>query len=130
MSGLLPKSGEASTYSDYFVGRMTSNGEIYSHEGYTADLLPKSRWYAVSMGTRLRVSYMSRHVVVKINDRGAGKKLKNGTADERRVLDLSRAAMAYLTGKSINQITEVSAGVLQLSNIEIVPPATPLGPVK
>jgi rare lipoprotein A len=130
MSGLLPKSGEASTYSDYFVGRMTSNGEIYSHEGYTAALLPKSRWYAVSMGTRLRVSYLSRQVVVKVNDRGAGKKFKNGKADERRVLDLSRAAMAYLTGRSASQITDESAGVIQLSNIEIVPPATPLGPIR
>jgi len=81
------------------------------------------------MGMRLRVSYLSRHVVVKVNDRGVGEKMSNGQPDEHRVLDLSRAAFAYLTGKSVAEMTDASAGVIQLSNIEIVPPATALGPI-
>ncbi len=103
---------------------------MYTHEGYTAALLPKSRWYIVPMGTILRLTYMSRQVVVKVNDRGSGAKLKDGSPDERRVLDLSRAAMAYLTKTSIGQISDGNAGVIFLSNIEIMSPTTPAGPVR
>lgn len=118
-----PTSGEASTYSDYFKGKRTSNGDIYSHEEYTAALLPKSRWYDLPMGTHLRLTYMGRQVVVKVNDRGAG-------AGINRVLDLSRAAMAYLLGQSVSNITDANAGVIQLKNIEVVSLETKLGPVE
>ncbi len=120
-----PTNGEASTYSDYFVGRRTANGEIYSHEDYTAALLPKSRWYLLPLGTCLKLSCKGLKVVVKVNDRGAGK-IINGIADERRVLDLSRAAMAYLSGKSV---TDSNAGMINLDNICIMSANTPLVPV-
>jgi rare lipoprotein A len=124
-----PTSGEASTYSDYFKGRRTASGDIYSHDEYTAALLPQSRWFALPMGTRLQLIYMGRTVVVKINDRGAGKIVK-GKADEGRVLDLSRAAMAYLKGMSTSSVTDANAGVIYLADIRIMPPGTALGPVK
>lgn len=121
--------GEASTYSDYFKGRRTANGDIYSHDEYTAALLPKSRWFVLPMGTCLQLTYLGRKVVVKVNDRGAGK-IVNGKADERRVLDLSRAAMAYLKGIPTVLINDSNAGVIQLTDIRIVPPDTTPGPVK
>ena len=119
----LPISGQASTYSDYFKGRLTSSGEPYSHAGYTAALLPKERWHAVPLGTLVRLTYNGRVVVVKVNDRGAG----DGTM--ARVLDLSRAAYAYLINRTLDSVTDANAGVIQLSLIEIVPPGTPVGPV-
>jgi rare lipoprotein A len=124
-----PISGEASTYSDYFKGRLTANGDIYSHDAYTAALLPRSHWYSLPMGTRLGLLYMGRTVVVKVNDRGEGK-IVDGKADERRVLDLSRAAMAYLKGMPASSITDSNAGVIQLTDIRIMPQNTALGPVK
>ena len=121
MAGL-PTKGEASTYDDVFVNRRTSNGDIYSHEGYSAALLPKSRWHVVRLGTRVLVGYKQRLVVVKINDRGAG----NGK--ESRVLDLSRAAYAYLIGKAVGDVTRQNASVIQLTSIKLVSPDTNLGP--
>jgi rare lipoprotein A len=129
MSGALPTTGEASTSCDYFVGKPTSSGDSYTHEDYTAALLPRSRWYVVPMGTCFRLTYKSRQVVVKVNDRGKGKTTRKGAADPSRVLDLSRAAMAYLSGRSISHITDSNAGVIQLSTIQVVPPGTTLGPV-
>jgi rare lipoprotein A len=83
----------------------------------------------VPTGTRLQLTCLGRKAVVKVNDRGAGK-IVNGKADERRVLDLSRAAMAYLQGIPTSLITDASAGLIQLTDIRIVPQNTALGPVK
>ncbi len=72
---------------------------------------------------------------MKVNDRGAGKTIKDKatgekiTVDDGRVLDLSRAAYAYLIGKATNTITNANAGVIDLEGILIVPPSTPFGPV-
>ena len=93
------------------------------HEGYTAALLPQARWYVVPMGTLLRVSFNGRSVVVKVNDRGAG----DGSL--HRVLDLSRAAYAYLKGLPVGAVTDRSASVVQLSAITIAPAGTTAGPV-
>ena len=124
----IPISGEASTYSDYFVNRKTSNGDLYDHNKYTAALLPQSRWYDLPMGDYLKLSYNKRQVVVKVNDRGAGK-IVGGVADESRVLDLSRAAYAYLLEKKIADVTDANAGVIQLDLIEKVNKNILLGPV-
>lgn len=118
----LPTKGEASTYSDYFSNRRTASGDVYKHTEYTAALLPKSRWYVVNLGTKLRLTYGKRKIVVKVNDRGAGK-------GESRVLDLSRAAMAYLIGKQTSAINDRNASIIQLDLIEVVPKDTPAGPV-
>ena len=72
---------------------------------------------------------MGRRVIVKVNDRGAGKIIK-AKADEGRVLDLSRAAMAYLKGVATSSITDANAGVIDLADIRIMPPMTAPGPVK
>ncbi len=72
---------------------------------------------------------MGRKVIVKVNDRGAGKIVK-GKADEGRVLDLSRAAMASLKGMPTSSITDANAGVIDLADIRILPPRTALGPVQ
>ncbi len=125
-----PTQGKASTYSDYFKERRTASGEIYSHDKYTAALLPRSNWYVLPMGTLLKLTHNSKQVVVKINDRGAGKIDDKGiNRDLGRVLDLSRIAMAALQGKSALSISDRNASVIHLQKIEIVPATTPLGPV-
>jgi len=121
---MLPSKGEASTYSDFFRNKKTANGQIYTHEGYSCALLPRERWYVVSMGTLLKLGYKGKEVVVIVNDRGAGNKKMN------RVLDLSRAAYAYLKGVSLAEVTDKTAGLIQLESIVIMPDGTPLGPVR
>jgi rare lipoprotein A len=118
----LPTSGEASTYSDTFVGKKTASMHVYRHEEYTAALLPRTRWLAVPFGTKLRITHAGRTVVVEVNDRGRG----NGR--ENRVLDLSRAAMAYLTGRPTKDINDRTAGLIHLDSIEIVPADAKVGP--
>ena len=123
-----PLSGKASTYSDWFVGKQTASGDIYTHEGYTAALLPKTNWHALALGTRLKLTHDGRRVVVKVNDRGAGR-IVHGVGDPSRVLDLSRAAMAALLGVKTSTLTESTAGVITLDRIELAPPSASLGPV-
>lgn len=118
----LPLQGEASTYADIFDNRPTASGRPYHHNGFSAALLPRSRRNAVPWGTRLRLTYQGRSVAVEVNDWGAGNR------KDDRVLDLSRAAMAFLKGVSSDSITDRTAGVIRLERIEIVPPGTPLGP--
>ncbi len=127
MAGLLPTTGLASTYADKFVGRDVADSTIahrdrYSHDGYTAALLGSHKG-AVPFGTKLRLSYQSRSVVVRVNDSGSG------VSQEDRVLDLSRAAMAYLIGKGVGDISDRSAKVIMLSMILVTDASTPLGPV-
>jgi rare lipoprotein A len=68
----------ATYYSDYYEGRQTASGEIFSQSGYTAAS------NAFAFGTQVRVTNLDngRSVVVRINDRHGG-----GTG-----IDLSRAA--------------------------------------
>jgi len=76
------------------------------------------------MGTLLRLGYRGKEVVTIVNDRGTGNKQMS------RVLDLSRAAYAYLIGVQLTAVTDRTAGVIQLESIVIVPAETPLGPVR
>jgi len=126
MAGPLPASGLASTYADKFVGRDVADSTLvkrdrYTHEGFTAALLGSHKG-AVPFGTRVRLTYRSRTVVVRINDSGTG------VPDQDRVLDLSRAAMACLLSKTTDQLTDRNASVIELSMIMVVGPTTPLGP--
>ena len=59
------KSGIASYYHNKFVGRKTSNGEVFSNSKYTA----ASNHF--SLGTYVKVTNVSngKHIYVKINDR-------------------------------------------------------------
>jgi rare lipoprotein A len=119
-----PTSGQASTYSNFFVGKTTASGDIYTHEGFTAALLPRQRWNALPMGTLLKVTANGRSVIVKVNDKGAG----NNTMS--RVLDLSRAAYAYLINKPLTSVTDQSAGTIQLTAIIRAPSGSTPGPAK
>lgn len=76
--------GLASYYADKFVGRKTANGERYHHAKKTA-AHPK-----LPFGTIVQVTNLenSKHVVVRINDRGPFK--------QGRIIDLSRSAAEAL----------------------------------
>jgi rare lipoprotein A len=78
---LLPVSARADTCktSFYHEGRLTANGERFRPDGLTA------AHRSLPFGTRLRVTYAGRSVVVRINDRGPA--VWTG-----RCLDLSRGA--------------------------------------
>ena len=126
MAETLPSAGLASTYSDFFDNKQVADStprhpDYYTHNGYTAALLGSHRG-AVPFGTRLRLTYQGRSVVVIVNDIGRGK------TGEDRILDLSRAAMAYLIGRKTSQITDTNASVITLDSIVQVDRSTPVGP--
>jgi len=75
-------SGQASFYADAFAGKKTASGEPYDPIDRTA------AHRSLPFGTRVRVDYGDRSVVVRVNDRGP----YHGNA----VLDLSRAAAVDL----------------------------------
>ena len=91
--------GQASFYSDKFIGKKTANGEIFSQEKYTAacNLLPLGTWIRV---TNLK---NGKSVIVKTNDRLHPKM--------KRLVDLSRAA-----AKKINYI---NSGITKVK-VEVV----------
>jgi rare lipoprotein A len=123
----LPASGQASIYADSFEGKETANHETFRQDGYTAALLPRDRWHAVPLGTRVELTHGDNHVVVEINDRGAGDRKPQST----RALDLSRAAGSALTGQHINDDKDAKRlGLIKLDKIRVVPADTPLGPVR
>ena len=74
--------GKASWYGKRFAGKPTASGEIFHPNKLTA------AHKTLPLGTRLRVTYKGRSVVVKVNDRGPYVK--------GRKLDLSRAAAEKL----------------------------------
>ena len=73
----------ATYYSDRFVGRKTSNGEIFSQTKYTA------AHHSLRMGTLLLVTNEDngRQVIVRVNDR----------CPKRNILDLSRIAAKQIS---------------------------------
>ncbi len=76
--------GGATFYSDSFHGKKTANGERYNKHELTA------AHRSLPLGTVVRVTNLSngRHLLVRINDRGPGKK--------KLILDVSRAAASKL----------------------------------
>ena len=123
----LPKTGRASTYSDFFVDKPTASGETYHHRNFTAALMTRSNWHALPLGTLVKLTYRGRVIVVKVNDRGKGGG-PHGRIDPSRVLDLSRAAMGALLNKPTGAINDKNATTLDNVQIEVVPPGTPVGP--
>lgn len=79
--------GEASWYGAAFKGKLMANGKPYDPEGFTC-----ACWF-YPLGTRLKVTADNgKSVIVEVTDRGPAKRLtKDG-----RIIDLSRAAFAYL----------------------------------
>lgn len=91
LSGLLfTKDGRttASWYGEKYRGMTTASGEPFDPDAMTAAM------WDVPFGTRFRVTYYDKSVIVKINDRGPAKKLKRG-------IDLSKAAFKKLAPTSI-----------------------------
>ena len=72
--------GRATFYSDSFHGKKTANGERYNKNEFTA------AHRSLPLGTIVRVTNLSNgnNLLVRINDRGPGKK--------KLILDVSRAA--------------------------------------
>jgi|GEM_PF-1337511 uncharacterized Zn-binding protein involved in type VI secretion len=138
----VPTKGEASTYADGFVGKPTAHGkEKYSHEKFSAAVLGFYRFaggvrYGSKRVLRLKVTNFSptdkenygKAVIVDLNDTGPG------IGGKKRVLDLSRAAYAYLVGKEIKYFKDGdkkrAPSKIDYVEIEVVPDDTPLGPVK
>ena len=87
------KNAHASYYADKFHGKRTASGAAFHPMGLTA------AHRSMRFGTRLRVTYGDRSVVVTVNDRGPFIK--------GRVLDLSIAAAAAvgLTSAGVGQVT-------------------------
>ncbi len=122
----LPSSGQTSIYADKFNGRKTANGELFDQNGYTVALLPRVRWHAVPLGTRVELTHDGTRIVVEVNDRGKG----DNNPESARVLDLARAAASALTGRAVNDAADAFAvGVIRLDKIKVIPKDTPLGPV-
>ena len=76
--------GGATFYSDSFHGKKTANGERYNKNEFTA------AHRSLPLGTIVRVTNLSNgnNLLVRINDRGPGKK--------KLILDVSRAAASKL----------------------------------
>ena len=120
----LPSKGQASIYAQMFEGRSTASGKKFHQNGYTAALLPRSRWDRKMLGTHVKLTHGNKTVVVEINDFGKGK-----PGQEDRALDLSRAAASTLTGAEINDDEDANkVGLIQLDAIVPVPSDTPVGP--
>jgi rare lipoprotein A len=92
--------GIASYYGNEFQGRMTSNGEIYNRENFTA------AHRSIPFGTLLLVKNLRNNlsVVVRVNDRGPFK--------SERILDLSYAAAEELDMLR-DGVTEVKITVIE-----------------
>tara|TARA_Y100000356_G_C11186748_1_gene249864 strand:+ start:380 stop:736 length:357 start_codon:yes stop_codon:yes gene_type:complete len=84
MSSKENKTTVASWYGEKYRGKPTASGEPFNPSELTAAM------WDVPFGTRFRVTYQGKSVVVRINDRGPAKHLKHG-------IDLSKAAFKKLS---------------------------------
>ena len=74
----------ASWYGEKYRGKPTASGELFDPDELTAAM------WDVPFGSKFRVYYGNKFVVVRINDRGPAKRLKRG-------IDLSKAAFEKLS---------------------------------
>jgi len=83
----------ASWYGEKYRGKATASGEAFNPDELTAAM------WDVPFGTKFRVHYGKKFVVVRINDRGPAKRLKRG-------IDLSKAAFKKLSplGKGLIEV--------------------------
>ena len=97
--------GKASYYADFFHGRLTSNGEIFSQDSLTC------AHRTLPFGTYLKVTNKKngREVIVRVNDRGP--------FIDGRVIDLSRAAA--------EQLDMIHAGVVRVDIVQVEKPVFP-----
>lgn len=85
-------SGLASYYHSSLAGNPTANGEVYDPTALTA------AHRTLPFGTRLKVKYGDKFVIVRVNDRGP--------YHEDRIIDLSE--------KAFSQLAPISRGVLDV----------------
>jgi rare lipoprotein A len=102
-----PIKGEASSYN--LPGMTTANGEKFDPNAFTAAM------NGVPLGTEVTVAYnpggnVTKEINVRVNDRGPfavdneGRALRPLQPHPTRVIDLTPAAMKWLTGKETNLI--------------------------
>jgi len=84
--------GLASWYGGNHQGRKTSSGESFNPKDFTC-----ASWH-YPFGTILRVSYLDKFVLVRVNDRGPARRL-------HRIIDLSEASFAALENTRKGLIT-------------------------
>lgn len=98
-----PTTGIASYYADFFEGRTTANGEIFTQQKLTA----ASR--TLPFGTIVRVTRIdnNKSVTVRINDRGPYVK--------GRIIDLSKSAA--------EKLDMIEKGIVKVK-LEIINPET------
>lgn len=85
------QTGVASYYGSAHQGRTMANGQPFNMNALTAAM------WDVPFGTKYRVTYGSKSVVVTISDRGPAKRLN-------RAIDLSKAAFAKLAHPDVGII--------------------------
>ncbi|MRT91599.1 septal ring lytic transglycosylase RlpA family protein [Ancylomarina sp. 16SWW S1-10-2] len=100
--------GKASFYADWFDGRITSNGEFFSQEDYTAAhrTLPFDTWVQVTNIDNMKSVYL------RINDRGPYVK--------GRVIDLSKAG-AEAIGDLDKGVFNVEIRIVEKRELMIYP---------
>lgn len=94
---------EATYYDDMFVGRTTSNGEIFSQEHFSAAICDEG-----TMWQLLHVSYGNTGMVVKANDRP-------NCSKHPQVIDLTTEAFATLAPLSKGRLYDLSVSPLGVS---------------
>ena len=106
--------GGATFYSDSFHGKKTANGERYNKNEFTA------AHRSLPLGTIVRVTNLSNgnNLLVRINDRGPGKK--------KLILDVSRAAASKLN--MIRWPAHARSRTPKTSSKRFRPPAPPSSP--
>lgn len=98
---LLRASGKASWYGESYRGKKMANGKPFD-----PDKLTCASW-EWPLGTKLRVTYFDRFVVVTVTDRGPGRY----SGELGRLIDLSKAAFTALAETNLGVI-EVDASVI------------------
>jgi len=88
--------GIASFYADYFEGRQTANGEIFSQDSMTA----AHRYLPFDTEVKVTDQQSGQSVTVRINDRGPYVK--------GRIIDLSRASKRELGLERDDGLTEIT----------------------
>lgn len=79
---------QATHYSDYYIGKITANGDVFVQDKFTC----ASNNYP--FGTILRVFYKGKYIDVRVNDRMV----------DSGVIDLSKLAFSFLAPLSVGRI--------------------------
>ncbi len=93
--------GIASYYADMFVGKLTANGEIYTHDKMTC------AHKTLPFGTKLKVTNLKneRSVIVTVNDRGPYVKgrVVDLTKEAAKKIDMVRSGIVEVKVEILNE---------------------------